>query len=118
MCQGYDVRDSESIWTKFRTIKDIDMFIVEAKSRGMKLIMDLAVNHTNNEYALFQDIKKSIANPEFDWYIWRNPEADYQGERRSLNNWRAAFGYNVWTYVAGRDQYYLHLCLEKQPDIN
>lgn len=96
----------------------MDMLIVEAKSRGMKLIMDLVVNHTSDEHAWFQDSKKSRTNPKSDWYIWRDPKTDAQGERRPPNNWRAAFGGSVWTYVAERDQYYLHLCLEKQPDLN
>jgi glycosidase len=96
----------------------MNTLIAEAKSRGMKLIMDLVVNHTSDEHAWFQDSKKSKANPKSDWYIWRDPKTDAQGERRPPNNWRAAFGGSVWAYVAERDQYYLHLCLEKQPDLN
>ncbi|KAL6804981.1 glycoside hydrolase family 13 protein [Trichoderma sp. SZMC 28013] len=115
---GYDVRDYESIWDKFGTLKDMDTLIAEAKSRGMKLIMDLVVNHTSDEHAWFQESKKSRTNPKSDWYIWRDPKTDAQGQRRPPNNWRAAFGGSVWTYVAERDQYYLHLCLEKQPDLN
>lgn len=115
---GYDVRDYESTWDKFGTLKDMDRLILEAKSRGMKLIMDLVVNHTSDEHAWFQESKKSRTNPKSDWYIWRDPKYDDQGGRRAPNNWRAAFGGSVWTYVAERDQYYLHLCLEKQPDLN
>jgi glycosidase len=118
VCQGYDVRDYESIWDKFGTLQDMDTLIAEAKSRSMKLIMDLVVNHTSDEHAWFQESKKSRMNPKSDWYIWRDPKIDAQGERRPPNNWRAAFGGSVWTYVAERDQYYLHLCLEKQPDLN
>jgi glycosidase len=118
VCQGYDVRDYESIWNKFGTLEDMDTLIAEVKSRGMKLIMDLVANHTSDEHAWFQESKKSRTNPKSDWYIWRDPKLDAQGERKPPNNWRAAFGGSVWTYVEERDQYYLHLCLEKQPDLN
>lgn len=118
MSQGYDVRDYESIWDKFGTLQDMDILIAEAKARGMKLIMDLVVNHTSDEHVWFQESKRSRTNSMSDWYIWRDPKTDAQGDKKPPNNWRAAFGGSVWTYVAERDQYYLHLCLEKQPDLN
>ena len=96
----------------------MDLLVAEAKSRNMKLIMDLVVNHTSDEHAWFLESKSSRTNPKSDWYIWRSPKFSASGSRRPPNNWRAAFGGSVWTYVVERDQYYLHLCLEKQPDLN
>ena len=118
MRQGYDVRNYESIWPTFGTLQDMDLLISEAKVRGMKLIMDLVVNHTSDEHTWFLESKTSRTNPKSDWYIWRSPKLSASGTRQPPNNWRAAFGGSVWTYVAERDQYYLHLCLEKQPDLN
>ncbi|GAB7325752.1 hypothetical protein MBLNU13_g09705t1 [Cladosporium sp. NU13] len=116
--QGYDVRNYESIWPTFGTLQDMDLLISSAKARGMKLIMDLVVNHTSDEHAWFLESKTSRTNPKADWYIWRSPKLSASGSRQPPNNWRAAFGGSAWTYVAERDQYYLHLCLEKQPDLN
>lgn len=118
LCQGYDVRNYKTIWPTFGTLQDMDLLIAEAKSRGMKIIMDLVVNHTSDEHAWFLESKSSRTNPKSDWYIWRSPKLSVSGSRQPPNNWRAAFGGSVWTYVAERDQYYLHLCLEKQPDLN
>jgi len=96
----------------------MDLLISSAKARGMKLIMDLVVNHTSDEHAWFLESKSSRSNPKSDWYIWRDPKTFASGSRQPPNNWRAAFGGSAWTYVPERDQYYLHLCLEKQPDLN
>jgi alpha-glucosidase len=119
MCeQGYDVRDYESIWPTFGTLQDMDVLISSAKARGMRLIMDLVVNHTSDEHAWFLESRTSRTNPKADWYIWRDPKISPSGSRQPPNNWRAAFGGSVWTYISERDQYYLHLCLSKQPDLN
>lgn len=96
----------------------MDLLISSAKAHGMKLIIDLVVNHTSDEHAWFLESKSSRTNPKADWYIWRDPKISPEGKRQPPNNWRAAFGGSAWTYVPERDQYYLHLCLEKQPDLN
>lgn len=80
--------------------------------------MDLVVNHTSDEHAWFLESRSSRTNPKSDWYIWRDPKFSAGGSRQPPNNWRAAFGGSVWTWVEERGQYYLHLCLEKQPDLN
>jgi glycosidase len=112
------VRNYESIWPTFGTLQDMDLLISEAKARGMRLIMDLVVNHTSDEHAWFLESKSSRTNPKADWYIWRDPKLSAEGKRQPPNNWRAAFGGSVWTWVEERGQYYLHLCLSKQPDLN
>jgi oligo-1,6-glucosidase len=116
---GYDARDYESIWAKYGTLDDMDTLIREVHVRGMRIVMDLVVNHTSNEHTWFPESKKSKSNPYSNWYIWGDPK--YEGadrKRQPPNNWRAAFGGSYWTYVPEQDQYYLHLCLPEQPDLN
>ncbi|KAL9122564.1 MAG: hypothetical protein Q9187_000878 [Circinaria calcarea] len=115
---GYDIRDYEQIWARVGNMADMDTLIKEAKARGLRVIMDLVVNHTSHEHRWFQESKKSRTNPYSDWYIWRNPRFTEQGERKAPSNWRGVFGGSVWTYVPERDQYYLHLSLSEQPDLN
>lgn len=115
---GYDIRDYESIWAPFGTLQDMDNLIAAAHDKGLKVVMDLVVNHTSDEHNWFLQSKASRDNPFSDWYLWRDPRYDEQGRRKSPCNWRAAFGGGVWTYVPERDQYYLHLCQPKQPDLN
>lgn len=115
---GYDVRNYEDVWAKYGTMEDMDRLISEAKSRGIRIVMDLVINHTSNEHKWFLESRESKTNPYSDWYIWRDPKYDADGTRRPPSNWRAAFGGSAWEYVAERDQYYLHLCLPQQPDLN
>lgn len=115
---GYDVRNYEKTWPQYGTMHDMDRLISEARARGMRIVMDLVINHTSNEHEWFLESRKSRTNPYSDWYIWRDPRHDGDGTRRPPNNWRAAFGGSAWEYVAERDQYYLHLCLPQQPDLN
>lgn len=118
---GYDVSNYEDVWAKYGTLADMEELIREVKARGMKLIMDLVVNHSSHEHKWFKESAKSndSSNPYRDWYIWRDPKGvDKDGKPIEPNNWRAAFGGSVWTYVESRRQFYLHLCLPEQPDLN
>ena len=116
---GYDVRNYEDIYEKYGNLKDMEALIAQIKSRGMKLIMDLVVNHTSFEHHWFLESRKSRNNPYSDWYIWRDPKyRDADGTPHPPCNWRAAFGGSVWTYAPEREQYYLHLALPEQPDLN
>lgn len=115
---GYDIRDYETIWDRYGIVSDMEHLIQETKKRRMKIIMDLVVNHTSSEHKWFLESSKSRTNAKHDWYIWRDPKITAHGQRTEPNNWKAAFGGSVWTYVADRDQYYLHLALPEQPDLN
>ncbi|WPH00654.1 glycoside hydrolase family 13 protein [Acrodontium crateriforme] len=115
---GYDVADYEKIWSKYGSLDDMDTLIRKAKERKIKVVMDLVINHSSSEHKWFLESKKSKDNPYSDWYIWRDPKYDKNGNRKEPSNWRAAFGGSVWTYVPERDQYYMHLCLPQQPDLN
>jgi oligo-1,6-glucosidase len=115
---GYDIRNYEDVWPKFGTLQDMEKLIEEVHRRGMKLILDLVVNHSSNEHPWFLESKSSRDNPKHDWYIWRDPKYDAEGKRQPPSNWRAIFGGCAWEYVPERDQYYLHLFVPQQPDLN
>jgi oligo-1,6-glucosidase len=110
---GYDISDYQSIDPLFGTLEEFDALLAEMHDRGIKLVMDLVVNHTSDEHAWFVESASSINNPKRDWYIWRD---GYQG--REPNLWRSAFSGPAWSKVPGSDQYYLHLFAAKQPDLN
>lgn len=118
---GYDISDYENIWPKYGSLEDMDILIKEAKARGIKLMMDLVVNHTSNEHKWFIESAKSAdeSNPFRDWYLWREPKGfDAGGKPIPPNNWRSAFGGSAWEYVEARKQFYLHIFLPEQPDLN
>jgi oligo-1,6-glucosidase len=115
---GYDISNYEAVYAKFGTMADMEKLIKEVHARGMRLILDLVVNHTSDEHAWFQESKQSRDNPKADWYFWRDPKYSPSGERLPPNNWKSIFGGSAWEYVAERDQYYLHLFLKQQPDLN
>jgi len=118
---GYDIASYEDIWPKYGTLKDMEQLIMEVKMRDMKIIMDLVVNHTSNEHIWFKESAKTKDedNHYRNWYHWRDPKGfDADGKPIAPNNWRAAFGGSVWTYVEARKQFYLHLGLPEQPDLN
>ncbi len=110
---GYDISDYKSIQPVYGTITDFDELLQQTHQHGMKLLMDLVVNHTSDQHHWFQESKKSTDNPFADYYIWRDPV-----DGREPNNWGAAFGGSAWTFVPERNQYYLHLFAAGQPDLN
>lgn len=110
---GYDIADYEKIMAEFGTMADFKHLLNEAHARGLKVMMDLVVNHTSDEHPWFQAGKQSRTDPHHDWYIWRDPVDGHEP-----TNWRADFGGSAWTYVPEVGQYYLHLFATKQPDLN
>ena len=114
---GYDISNYEDIYPPFGTLQDMEKMIEECHKLGMKIILDLVINHTSDEHAWFLESKKDKTNPKADWFIWKDPKI-VNGERQPPNNWRSIFGGSAWEYVKERDQYYLHLFVTKQPDLN
>lgn len=114
---GYDISDYKNIYAPFGTLADMEALIKECKARDMKLILDLVVNHTSDQHAWFKESKSSKTNDKADWYIWKDPKI-VDGKKCPPNNWRAIFGGSAWEYVPERDQYYLHLFVTEQPDLN
>jgi hypothetical protein len=80
--------------------------------------MDLVVNHTSDEHAWFRESRSSKSSPKRDWYMWRPAKYDEHGNRMPPNNWRSIFQGSAWEWDEGSQEYYLHLFLDKQPDLN
>jgi oligo-1,6-glucosidase len=110
---GYDISDYQDIMEEFGTMADWEEMLAEMHKRGIKLIMDLVVNHTSDEHAWFVESRKSKDNPYRDYYIWRPRKGDQEP-----NNWESLFGGSAWEYDAATDEYYLHIFSKKQPDLN
>lgn len=115
---GYDISDYRSIHAPYGTVDDVQKLIDELHSRNMRLLMDLVVNHTSEEHAWFKESRQSKRNPKRDWYFWRDPTYDDQGNRKEPNNWKSVFGGSAWHYDDTTGQYYLALFLPSQPDLN
>ncbi len=110
---GYDIRDYEKIMTEFGTMADFDRLLSEAHQRGMRLIMDLVVNHSSDEHAWFVESRKEKDNPYRDYYIWRPGK-----NGKEPNNWASFFTPSAWKHDPASNEWYLHLFSEKQPDLN
>ncbi|MDG0842506.1 alpha-glucosidase [Staphylococcus equorum] len=111
---GYDISDYQDIMDEFGTMADFDQLLDGVHQRGMKLILDLVVNHTSDEHPWFIESKSSKDNPKRDWYIWGDPKMDGS----EPNNWESIFNGSTWEYDKTTDQYYFHLFSKKQPDLN
>jgi len=110
---GYDISDYRAVMTEFGTMADFDELIAAMHARGMKLVLDLVVNHTSDEHPWFVASRTSKTSPYRDYYLWR-PER----EHRPPSEWRSAFGGPAWTKDERTGEYYLHLFSKKQPDLN
>ncbi|SIS40458.1 alpha,alpha-phosphotrehalase [Salimicrobium flavidum] len=110
---GYDISDYFDIHEEYGTMEDFDRLLEEAHARGLKVIMDIVVNHTSTEHKWFQESMKSKDNPYRDYYIWKDP-VDGEGP----TNWQSKFGGNAWKYDEDTGQYYLHLFDVTQADLN
>ena len=111
---GYDISDYQAIMEEFGTMEDFDEMLAEAHKRGIRIVMDLVVNHTSDEHRWFVESRKKEDNPYHDYYIWREGKEGNQPP----NNWGGSFGGSAWQYDEERGMYYLHLFSKKQPDLN
>lgn len=115
---GYDISDYRAIHEPYGSLADVERLIKELHSNQMKLLMDLVVNHTSDAHDWFKESRSSKSNPKRDWYFWRDPKFDAQGNRHEPNNWRSIFGGPAWHFDDPTGQYYLALFLPSQPDLN
>lgn len=115
---GYDVSDYQKIYAPYGSIQDVDTLVAACHDRGMKLILDLVVNHTSVEHQWFKESRSSKSHPKRDWYIWRPARHDDQGRRIPPTNWRSYFAGPTWTWDDHTQEYYLHLYAPDQPDLN
>lgn len=110
---GYDISDYQDIMADFGTMADFDELLEETHKRGMKLIIDLVINHTSDEHPWFIESRSSKDNPKRDWYIWNDGK-----DGKEPNNWESIFGGPAWQFDEATGQYYMHIFSTKQPDLN
>ena len=110
---GYDIADYRNINPEYGTLDDFKMVLEGAHERGMKVIMDLVVNHTSDEHEWFKESLKGEDNPYHDYYFWRKGK-----DKKPPNNWLSTFEGGAWEYNEDLDKYYLHVFAKKQPDLN
>lgn len=106
---GYDISDYHAIWPVLGTMEDFDTLLSKAHAMGLRVILDLVVNHTSDQHKWFLEAKKGRKNPYHDYYIWKDEVP---------NNWGSSFGGSTWEYVEECNQYYLHCFAKGQPDLN
>ncbi len=111
---GYDVSDYTAIDPALGSLADFDELVADCHRRGIRLILDLVLNHTSDQHPWFVESRASRDNPRRDWYLWR----DGRGPGQPPNNWLSTFGGPAWTYDAATQQWYMHGFLPEQPDVN
>ncbi len=116
---GYDISDYEDVDPLFGTLEDLDALFAGAHERGIKVVMDLVVNHTSDEHAWFVE-SRDPASPKRDWYWWRPPRPGHEGGTPGAEptNWESAFSGSAWEYDEASGEYFLHIFSRKQPDLN
>lgn len=110
---GYDISDYQDIMDEFGTMEDFNELLEQVHQRGMKLIIDLVINHTSDEHQWFIESKSAKDSPKRDWYIWQDGK-----DGKEPNNWESIFNGSAWKFDEVTNQYYLHIFSKKQPDLN
>src|SRR5271165_1831530 len=111
---GYDISNYTAIDPQYGTMADFEQLMAEAKTRNIRVVMDLVLNHTSDKHPWFEESRSSRNNPKADWYIWRDGKPNHQPP----NNWQSIFGHSAWQFDAARGQYYYHDFYKEQPDLN
>lgn len=111
---GYDIADYTDVSAEYGSLAEFDQLLAAAHQRGMRVILDLVLNHTSIEHSWFQESRKSRTNNYRDWYVWRDPASD----GGLPNDWEAGFGGSAWTFDPQTEQYYYHYFFPEQPDLN
>lgn len=115
---GYDVADYDAIDPIFGTLDDFGRLVTEAHRRGIRIMLDLVMNHTSSAHRWFEESRRDRSGPYGDWYLWRDGVADRFGRVGKPNNWTSFFGGSAWTWDEVRGQFYMHTFLPEQPDLN
>ncbi|HEX6034141.1 MAG TPA: alpha-glucosidase [Anaerolineales bacterium] len=111
---GYDISDYTDVAPEYGTLDDFKRFLTGAHARGIRVILDLVLNHTSHLHPWFLEARSSRDHPKRDWYVWRDPAPD----GGPPNNWLSPFGGSAWEYDPATNQYYYHFFLKEQPDLN
>ena len=116
---GYDVSDHAAVDPLFGSMADFEALVAAAHRRGIRVVLDLVMNHTSDQHPWFQASRTDPTGPYGDWYLWRDPAGrDRRGRPKPPNNWLSFFGGSGWTWDEGRQQFYFHKFLTEQPDLN
>jgi alpha-glucosidase len=115
---GYDVSDYRDVDPLFGSLADFDLLVAEAHRRGIRILLDLVLNHTSHLHPWFAESRSSRANPKRDWYLWEDARQDGLGRRVPPNHWQSVFGGRAWTWDEPTGQFYYHKFLAEQPDLN
>jgi alpha-glucosidase len=110
---GYDITDYKDINSIYGNMNDFKLLLETAHKKGIRIILDLVLNHTSDQHPWFLESRSSVDNPKHDWYIWQTPK-----NKRVPNNWRTNFGKKAWRYDPGICEYYYHSFFYEQPDLN
>jgi alpha-glucosidase len=110
---GYDISDYCSVAPEYGDMQQFKLLLDETHRRGMRLILDLVLNHTSDQHAWFQESRSSLTNPKRDWYIWKPGNGSLPP-----NNWNSTFGGPAWQFDAHTGEYYYHFFFREQPDLN
>ena len=117
---GYDISDHVDVDPRFGSLADFDELVEASHKRGIRIILDLVLNHTSDQHPWFQESRINKTNPKHDWYLWESPSPS-KGEGSGVgvpNKWQSVFGGKAWTWDQIRGQYYYHMFLNEQPDVN
>lgn len=117
---GYDVSDHCNVDPRFGTLVDFDALVKKAHHVGLRIIVDLVLNHTSDQHPWFLESRSDTKNPKRGWYLWRPPKSNALGfiNGKEPNNWQACFGGKAWEFDPVTGEYYLHLFTPQQPDVN
>jgi alpha-glucosidase len=115
---GYDISDYENVDSQYGTLADFDRLVAEAQKRGIRVLLDMVLNHTSDQHPWFKGAAASRADPKHDWYVWNDGAVDASGKRKPPNNWVSLFGGSAWQWVPAVNQYYYHEFYRAQPDLN
>lgn len=115
---GYDVADYDAIDPLFGTLDDFDRLVAESHRRGIRIVLDLVMNHTSSAHRWFEQSRADPSGPYGDFYLWRDAKPARFGRRGRPNNWASFFGGPAWTWDETRGQFYMHTFLPEQPDLN
>lgn len=115
---GYDISNYEDVYAPYGTVTDVEAIIAACHERGLRVLLDLVINHTSYLHAWFKESRSSKSSSKRDWYIWRPAKYDADGTRQPPNNWRSFFSGSAWEFDYETQEYYLHLFAVQQPDLN
>ncbi len=116
---GYDISDYENVDPQYGTLADFDRMLAAARKQGIRICLDMVMNHTSDKHKWFIESASSRTNPKSDWYVWHDPKG-YTADGKPIppNNWISGFGGSAWEWVPARKQFYYHEFYKQQPDLN